>query len=113
MLIYSMSVSVDGFIADREGAFGWTVPSEELFRFHTSQVRELGGYLLGRRLYETMLPWETDPSMRDNELWDVFADVWCAIPKVVFSRTLDSVQAKQSRVTAGTDRRRSGPRCAP
>jgi hypothetical protein len=92
MLIYSMSVSVDGFIADREGAFGWTVPSEELFRFHISQVRELGGYLLGRRLYETMLPWETDPSMRDNELWDVFADVWCAIPKAVFSRTLDSVQ---------------------
>src|SRR5688572_33304880 len=92
MLIYSMSVSVDGFIADREGAFGWTVPSEELFRFHISQVRELGGYLLGRRLYETMLPWETDPSMRDNELRDVFADVWCAIPKIVFSRTLDSVQ---------------------
>ena len=92
MLIYSMSVSVDGFIADREGAFGWTVPSEELFRFHISQVRELGGYLLGRRLYETMLPWETDPSMRDNELRDVFADVWSAIPKVVFSRTLDGVQ---------------------
>src|ERR671922_1653678 len=92
MLIYSMSVSVDGFIADREGAFEWTVPSEELFRFHISQVRELGGYLLGRRLYETMLAWETDPSMRDNELGAVFADVWCAIPKVVFSRTLDSVQ---------------------
>src|SRR5215207_5986484 len=92
MLIYSMSVSVDAFIFDREGAFGWTAPSEELFRFHISQVRELGGYLLGRRLYETMLPWETDPSMRDNELRDVFADVWCAIPKVVFSRTLDNVQ---------------------
>ena len=55
MLIYSMSVSVDGFIADREGAFGWTVPSEEQFRFHLAQVRELGGYLCGRRLYETML----------------------------------------------------------
>jgi dihydrofolate reductase len=92
MLIYSMSVSVDGFIADREGAFGWTVPSEELFRFHISQVRELGGYLLGRRLYETMLVWETDPSLRDDELGAAFADVWCAIPKVVFSRTLDSVQ---------------------
>jgi dihydrofolate reductase len=91
MLIYSMSVSVDGFIADREGAFGWTVPSEELFRFHISQVRELGGFLLGRRLYETMLVWETDPSMRD-ELGAAFADVWSAIPKVVFSRTLDSVQ---------------------
>ena len=71
---------------------GGRSPSEELFRFHISQVRELGGYLLGRRLYETMLPWETDPSMRDNELWDVFADVWCALPKVVFSRTLDGVQ---------------------
>jgi dihydrofolate reductase len=92
MLIYSMSVSVDGFIADREGAFGWTFPSGELFRFHTVQVRELGGFLLGRRLYETMQVWETDPSMRDNELGAAFADVWCAIPKIVFSRTLDSVQ---------------------
>src|ERR687892_1314169 len=101
MLIYSMSVSVDGFIADREGAFGWTAPNEEQFRFHIAQVRELGGYLCGRRLYETMLPWETDPSMRDNEPGAEFADVWCAIPKVVFSRTLDSVQGN-----AGSPRRR-------
>jgi len=92
MLIYSMSVSADGFITDREGGFGWTVPSEEQFRFHLAQVRELGGYLLGRRLYETMLPWETDPSMRGNELQAAFADVWGTIPKVVFSRTLHSVQ---------------------
>jgi dihydrofolate reductase len=92
MLIYSMSVSVDGFIADREGAFGWTVPSDELFRFHTAQVGELGGYLCGRRLYETMLVWETDPLLSDDEIGAAFADVWCAIPKVVFSRTLDSVQ---------------------
>ena len=87
-----MSVSVDGFIADRDGAFGWTAPSDELFRFHLAQVRELGGYLLGRRLYETMLVWETDSSLRDNEARAAFADVWCAIPKIVFSRTLDSVQ---------------------
>jgi dihydrofolate reductase len=92
MLIYSMSVSVDGFIADREGGFEWTPPSEELFGFHLARTRELGGFLCGRRLYETMLVWETDPSMRDNELRAAFADVWCAIPKVVFSRTLDSVQ---------------------
>jgi dihydrofolate reductase len=92
MLIFSMGVSVDGFIADREGAFGWTVPSEEQFCFHLAQVRELGSYLCGRRLYETMLPWETDPSMRDDELRAEFADVWCALPKVVFSRTLDRVQ---------------------
>jgi dihydrofolate reductase len=91
MLIYSMSVSVDGFIADREGGFGWSVPSEEQFGFHLAQVRELGGYLCGRRLYETMLVWETDLSLRDDELGAAFAEVWCAIPKVVFSRTLDSV----------------------
>src|SRR5918995_3211474 len=92
MLIYSMSVSADGFIADREGGFGWTEPSDELFRFHLEKTRELGGYLCGPRLYETMLVWETDPSLRDNELRTAFADVWCAIPKVVFSCTLDSVQ---------------------
>jgi dihydrofolate reductase len=92
MLIYSMGVSVDGFITDREGAFGWSVPNEEQFRFHLAQTRELGGFLCGRRLYQTMLVWETDPSLRDNELGAAFADVWCALPKVVFSRTLDSVQ---------------------
>ena len=92
MLIYSMSVSVDGFIADREGGFGWTAPDEEQFRFRLAQIRELGGYLCGRRLYETMLVWETDPSLRGSELGAAFADVWCAIPKVVFSRTLGSVQ---------------------
>jgi dihydrofolate reductase len=92
MLIYSMGVSADGFIADREGGFAWTVPSDELFRFHLDQVSELGAYLCGRRLYETMLPWETDPSLRGDELRAAFADVWCALPKVVFTRTLDSVQ---------------------
>ena len=92
MLIYSMSVSVDGFIADREGSFDWSVPSEDQFWFHIEQTRELGGFLCGRRLYETMLVWETDPSLRDDELGAAFADVWCAIPKVVFSRTLHNVQ---------------------
>jgi dihydrofolate reductase len=91
-LIYSMSVSVAGFIADREGDFAWTIPSDELFAFHTEQVRELGGFLLGRRLYETMQVWETDPSLRDDEAGAAFADVWGAIPKVVFSRTLDGVE---------------------
>ncbi len=92
MLIYSMNVSADGYIADRAGEIGWTVPDDEQFLFHIAQIRELGGYLCGRRLYETMLPWETDPSMRDSEPGAAFADGWCAIPKVVFSRTLDSVQ---------------------
>ena len=66
--------------------------NEEQFRFHIAQIRELGGFLLGRKLYETMLVWETDPSLRENEPGAEFADAWSAIPKVVFSRTLDSVQ---------------------
>ena len=92
MLIYSMNVSVDGFIADREGAFGWTVPSDEQFAFHLEQIRELGAYLIGRRLYESMLVWETDPSLRGDELRAAFAETWCALPKIVFSRTLGSVE---------------------
>lgn len=91
-LMCSMGISVDGFIADRTGGFGWGEPSEEQFRFHIEQVRGLGGCLLGRRLYETMLVWDTDPSLREDELGAEFADVWGAIPKVVFSRTLDQVE---------------------
>ena len=101
MLIFSMSVSVDGFIADRDGAFEWSAPSDEQFRFHLEQVRGLGGCLLGRKLYETMLVWETDPSLRDNEARSAFADTWCAIPKIVFSRTLDSVQ-RSARLAEGS-----------
>jgi dihydrofolate reductase len=92
MLIYSMGVSVDGFIADRDGAFDWPGLSDEQFRFHLAEVRGLGAYLMGRRLYEMMLVWETDPSLRSDADRTAFADVWCALPKVVFSRTLDSVQ---------------------
>ncbi len=92
MLIYSMSLSVDGFIADREGRIGWGAPDDELFAFHLERVRELGCHLCGRKLYETMLVWETDLSLRDSELHAEFAEVWCALTKIVFSRTLDGVQ---------------------
>jgi dihydrofolate reductase len=101
MLIYSMSVSADGFIADRDGEFRWSVPSDEQFAFHLQEVRELGCHLLGRNLYETMLVWETDPAMRNDELSTAFADAWSALPKVVFSRTLDSVEGN-ARLATGT-----------
>ena len=100
MLIFSMSVSVDGFITDRTGGFDWTVPSDELFRFHLEQVGELGGYLLGRRLYESMAVWETEPSLRANPAGAVFAEVWSALPKVVFSRSLDRVEGNARLATA-------------
>ena len=92
MLIFSMGVSIDGFINDRDGQFDWGAPDDEQFGFHLDQVRELGAYLCGRKLYETMLVWETDPSLRSDELRAEFADVWSALPKVVFSGTLDRVQ---------------------
>jgi dihydrofolate reductase len=101
VLIVSMGVSVDGFIADRNGEFGWGMPSDEQFRFHIEQVRELGACLLGRRLYETMLAWDTDPSLRETEAEAEFADVWCAIPKVVFSTTLEAVEGN-ARLATGT-----------
>jgi dihydrofolate reductase len=92
MVIYSMSVSADGFISGREGSIEWGAASDEQFRFHIEQVRELGCCLLGRRLYETMLVWDTDPSLRASEPGAEFAEIWCSIPKVVFSGTLNSVQ---------------------
>jgi dihydrofolate reductase len=92
-LIYSMSVSADGFIEGPDGDFSWTEPGEELFRFHTDRVRQLGAHLCGRRLYEAMLYWETadqDPALGTPER--EFAKIWQELPKVVFSTTLESVE---------------------
>ena len=100
MLTYSMNVSLDGFIAGRTGEFGWSFPSDDQFRFHIDEVGQLGVHLLGRRLYETMLVWETDPSLRGSEDNAAFAERWCALPKVVFSRTLHSVQGNARLATA-------------
>ncbi|MCX4585012.1 dihydrofolate reductase family protein [Streptomyces sp. NBC_01481] len=90
---YSMSVSLDGYIVGPDGDFDWTVPGEEVFRFWINEIREVGVHLLGRRLYETMLYWETadqNPSLDDSELeWTA---LWKPLPKVVFSTTLSAVQ---------------------
>jgi dihydrofolate reductase len=90
-LIYSMTVSLDGFIAGPDGAIDWSVPNEELFGFHTQQVRETGTQLCGRRLYETMAYWETAEESTLAAGQVEFARIWKALPKVVFSTTLESV----------------------
>jgi dihydrofolate reductase len=90
-LIYSMTVSLDGFIADPDGAIDWSVPDEELFRLHHQHVQEIGVHLCGRRLYETMVYWETAEESPLAAEQVEFAQTWKALPKVVFSTTLESV----------------------
>src|ERR1700722_15350848 len=91
-LIYSMSVSLDGYIAGPDGAIDWAAPDEELMRFHTEQTRELARHLTGRGLYEDMLGWETAEQTRTEPRELEFARIWKAIPKVVFSTSLTAVE---------------------
>jgi dihydrofolate reductase len=98
-VIYSMTVSLDGFIADRSGEIDWSAPDPELFRVHTDRVRELDAHLCGRRLYETMLYWERPDPARDNAMTE-FASIWQALPKIVFSTRLESLEGNATLATA-------------
>jgi dihydrofolate reductase len=90
-LVFSMSMSLDGFVADPDGDFSWSAPDAELHRFHNERVRALSAQFMGRRLYETMLYWETDdPGW--GEVEREWADIWRPLPKIVFSTTLDTVE---------------------
>jgi dihydrofolate reductase len=98
-LIYSAIASLDGYIADEDGNFDWAVPDEEVHAFINDLDRPLGTYLYGRRMYETMVGWETDhtlaeqsPVMRD------FAQIWQAAEKIVYSRTLEAVSTARTRI---------------
>ena len=103
MLSFSMTTSVDGYIAGPGDDLRWSAPSEELHRFHNEEVRELGAHFLGRRLYETMLYWETpEPEISDSMAAREFAPLWRALPKIVFSRTLSEVQGENTRLARGT-----------
>jgi len=102
---YSMGVSLDGYIVGPDGDFGWTGPDEEVFRFVTDEIRQVGVHLLGRRLYETMLYWETadqDPSLDGSML--EWAAIWKALPKLVFSATLSAVQGNARLASGGLAR---------
>jgi dihydrofolate reductase len=98
---YSMSMSLDGYIVGPDGRFDWTAPDPDVFRFWIDDIRQVGVHLMGRRLYETMLYWETaddDASLGAAELeWTA---LWKPLPKVVFSTTLQAVQGN-ARLAAG------------
>ncbi|HEY7134337.1 MAG TPA: dihydrofolate reductase family protein [Acidimicrobiia bacterium] len=98
-LIYIANVSLDGYIEDAHGSFNWTAPADEVFAFITDLVRPVGTSLYGRRLYETMAVWETDPSFAaQSELMGDFARVWQAADKVVYSTTLREVSTANTRL---------------
>ena len=98
-LIYLTNVSLDGYIEDASGRFDWSVPDEELHQFFNDLTRPIGTFLYGRRLYDSMAVWETDPGFAaDNAVTAEFAEVWQAADKVVYSTTLDAPRTTRTRL---------------
>lgn len=99
---YSMNVSLDGYIVDPDGGIDWTVPDDNVFRFWIDEIRDVGVHLLGRRLYETMLYWETaDQERALDDAEREWAALWNPLPKVVFSTTLSSVRGNARLASGG------------
>ena len=95
-LVYSAIASLDGYVADEDGKWDWSMPDDEVHAFVNDLERGAGTYLYGRRMYDVLVAWETldhdHPVIRD------YADVWRAAEKVVYSRTLDAPASERTRV---------------
>ena len=98
-LIYAAITSLDGYIEDEDGNFDWAAPDEEVFTFVSDLERPIGTYLYGRRMYETMVYWETLPTAADQmPVERDFAELWRAADKIVYSTTLESVSSARTRI---------------
>lgn len=98
-LIYAMNMSLDGYIEDERGAFDWAPPDDDVFACTTQLMRSSGTYLYGRRLYETMAPWETNAALAaQSDLTADFATAWQAANKVVYSTSLDAASTANTRL---------------
>ena len=103
-LIYLMIASLDGYAADEDGNFDWAVPDEEVHAFINDLDRSVGTYLYGRRMYETMVGWETDPTLAEQSpLRRDFAQIWQAADKIVYSKTLEAVSTARTRIERDFD----------
>jgi dihydrofolate reductase len=103
-LIYSAIASLDGYVADEDGAFDWAAPDEEVHSFVNDLERPVGAYLYGRRMYETMVYWETAPTGAGQPpVTSDFAEIWQAADKVVYSRSLETASSARTRIERDFD----------
>jgi dihydrofolate reductase len=103
-LIYSAIASLDGYIEDEDGIFDWAAPDEEVHAFINDLERPVGTYLYGRRMYEMMVVWETDPTLAEQSpLMRDFAEIWRAADKIVYSSTLEAVSTARTRIERDFD----------
>jgi dihydrofolate reductase len=104
VLVYSAITSLDGYVADADGNFEWAAPSEEVHAFVNEVERPIGTYLYGRRMYETMLPWDDADAFADaSPVSREFSEIWRAADKVVYSTTLESVSSARTRLERAFD----------
>jgi dihydrofolate reductase len=104
-LIYAAIASLDGYVEDEEGRFDWSVPDEELHAFVNDLERPIGTYLYGRRMYETMVFWETaSTEAGEPAVFSDYAEIWRATEKIVYSRTLQTVSSARTRIEREFDR---------
>jgi dihydrofolate reductase len=101
-LIYSAIASLDGYVADRDGGFGWAEPDDEVHAFVNELERPVGTYLYGRRMYETMTAWENPGDALPPVALD-YARIWQAADKLVYSRTLEAVSTARTRLVRELD----------
>jgi dihydrofolate reductase len=103
-LIYSAIASLDGYVEDEQGKFDWAAPDEEVHGFVNDLERPIGLYLYGRRMYETMVFWETAGEGSDEPaVIRDFAEIWRAADKLVYSRTLETVSSARTRIERDLD----------
>jgi dihydrofolate reductase len=102
-LIYSAIASLDGYVADRDGNFGWAEPDEEMHRFINDLERPVGTYLYGRRMYEVMVAWETLTLADQRPFIQDFAGLWRAADKIVYSKALETVSSARTRIERDFD----------
>ena len=102
-LIYAAITSLDGYVADADGKFDWSAPDEEVHAFVNDLERPIGTYLLGRRMYEVLVAWETMDTTDEPPPIEEYAHIWRAADKVVYSRSLDAVTSAKTRLERSFD----------